>query len=83
MDVHKDGDVRLRDGFGKIRINIVDEVAKRGRVRHLHQGDDTLRTARPDIAALSAGFAAGDAKARVVYEIANNTRSEFAVIEYN
>jgi hypothetical protein len=32
---------------------------------------------------LSASLTAGDAKTGVIYEIANNTCSEFAVIEYN
>ena len=82
MNIDDQGDVRGRDILGQQRLHIIDEVAQGCRIGHLHQGDDVLGIARPDIPALGAGIGTGDTEARVVDEVAHHPLAKFAIVEY-
>jgi hypothetical protein len=82
MNIYYQGDVRGRYILGQERLHIINEVAQRCRIWHLHQSDDVLGIAGPDIPTLCAGLAAGDAKARVVDEVAHHSLAKFAIVEY-
>jgi hypothetical protein len=82
MDIYDQGDVRGRNIRGQERLHIIDEITQGCGIWHLHQGDDVLGITRPDIATLGAGIGTGDAKARIVDEIAHHPLAKFAIVEY-
>jgi hypothetical protein len=82
MNIDYHSNVCSRDILRQQWLHIIDEVAQGCRIRHLHQGDDVLGIARPDIATLGAGLATGDAETRVVDEVAYHSLAKFAIVEY-
>jgi hypothetical protein len=82
VNVHYDGNIRRGDILGQIRFYFINEVPQSIRVWHFHEGDNVLGISRPDVAALSTGLTAGDAKTGVVDEVAHHSCPELTVVEY-